>query len=178
MKCPACGFNSFESNDSCPKCAAGLKEVKQTYGLTAVVLSPAHRRALTAEYATASVAVDTGAQMFSFELPGAEPEQTPPQAAGADPFSFIDSPTPETVAPPAAAPDPFAELLESTTRSEPQPSAATAPAPTVSDQGYELSSFSWDDTPPAEPACPEAEAPAAPEDDFASLFGDLGEPKK
>jgi len=37
MKCPKCGFNSFESNDACPRCAASLKELKQTYGLAPVV---------------------------------------------------------------------------------------------------------------------------------------------
>lgn len=171
MKCPACGFNSFEGNDSCPRCSAGLKEVRQTYGLGIVVLSPAQRRTLTAEYASVpSVAeTDADARMFAFELAGAEQEPAPQQTADADPFSFIDTPAAPTAEPPPPVNDPFADLLETTA----QPAAAPAAA-----RGNELSSFSWDDTPSPESPHREPDASPAREDDFASLFGDLGEPRK
>jgi hypothetical protein len=57
-----------------------------------------------------------------------------------------------------------------------QKSAAAPTAQEGSEQGFELNSFSWDDTP--EPgAAGEAPKPAAAkktDDDFSSLFGDLG----
>lgn len=38
MKCPKCGFNSFEFLDSCKKCGAEFGSFKQTHGISAVIL--------------------------------------------------------------------------------------------------------------------------------------------
>jgi len=70
MKCPKCGFNSFESNDACPRCAASLKEQKQTYGLAPVVFSADYRRTLAAEYVAGQSAIHAGGKEggeFAFE---------------------------------------------------------------------------------------------------------------
>jgi len=38
MKCPKCGFNSFEFLESCKKCGAGFGSFKQTHGISPVIL--------------------------------------------------------------------------------------------------------------------------------------------
>ncbi len=40
MKCPKCGFNSFEFLDSCKKCGADFGAFKQSHGISPVVLRP------------------------------------------------------------------------------------------------------------------------------------------
>lgn len=178
MKCPTCGFNSFESNSSCPKCAADLSELRQLHGLKAIVLPESLRKSMAASLASdESVSAEEQQaedKLFSFELSPSLTDK-PQEQPAADPFAFDDAPS----AAPAAAsppPDPFADLLESTTQAPVQETEST-PAPP---QGYELSSFSWDDTPaPAgTSASPQTDGPPKEEDDFASLFGDLNDTKK
>lgn len=184
MKCPKCGYTSFETNDSCRKCSADLIVFRQTHGLTPLVLPDEVRRQMVAELgisATDESAQDeNGNDNFSFDLPQ---HDEPTAAAPSDPFAF-NAPS----AAPAAAPvfsfdtpapavnDPFAELLESTPSAPKSAPAAQPAAETSSGQGFELNSFSWDDTP--EPAAAGAEKPQEQpkkqDDDFSSLFGDLG----
>lgn len=181
MKCPKCGFNSFESNDACPKCAVSLKELKQTYGLEPVVFSPDYRQRLASEYGagqSATHAAGGEGGEFAFESPAVQHDQQRDEPSASS-FSFDDAATERAGVSSAPLQDPFAELLE--TSPQPVKAEAQQPAPSLPDQGYELSSFSWDDAPEsAAPAAesPQADAPVKEEDDFASLFGDLGDTRK
>ncbi|MDK9717114.1 MAG: hypothetical protein OEL57_04295 [Trichlorobacter sp.] len=168
MRCPKCGYTSFESYDSCRKCSADLTEFKQSHGITSMVLPPS----LCAEMAAGlgiettrqnNTSPDTSNDMFTFDLP-TEQQQTP--AAPTSPFSFDDSPAPSFDTPTAAA-DPFASLMSST----PQPATTAPQAPA---QGFEMNSFSWDDTPtPGEAGnAASGDAQKTSDDDFSSLFGD------
>ncbi|MFH1137933.1 MAG: hypothetical protein V1816_17830 [Pseudomonadota bacterium] len=40
MRCPKCGFNSFDYNEACPKCGRDLGPTRQLLGLAAVVPQP------------------------------------------------------------------------------------------------------------------------------------------
>lgn len=180
MKCPKCGYTSFESYDSCKRCSADLTEFKLSHGLTAVVFPSSLRASMAAELSGGSSASDAGDDgsndMFSFELPT---EQAAPAAAPsqpADPFAFNDAPAAASPAfsfdTPSAAPqeDPFAALLETTPQQQ-----KTPPAPQAAPQGFELNSFSWDDTPtPGQSGDAPAGEAKSTDDDFNSLFGDLG----
>jgi hypothetical protein len=53
MKCPKCGYHSFESLDNCKKCSHDLKDHKAKFHLRGLTLPGT---ALTAEPATPSVA--------------------------------------------------------------------------------------------------------------------------
>lgn len=182
MKCPKCGYTSFESYDACKKCSADLTEFKQTHGLTAVVLPASVRAQMSAELSGGQLGGDagddTGNDMFSFELPTEQATPAAVQPASNDPFAFTDAPAAPAFSfdSPAATPqeDPFAALLE-TTQQQP---AASAAAPAAA-QGFELNSFSWDDTPePGKPGEGPKEAAKSSDDDFNSLFGDLGGSEK
>jgi len=178
MKCPKCGFNSFEYYDSCKKCANDLTSYKATYGIKPIVL-PAEVRASMAEELLAQSALnspqveasDAPMDMFSFDVPDAP--VTP--AIADDPFNFDEEPATTLsgggfgldenakAAQAKAEEDAFADLLESTSQSE----------STATKEGTELGNFSWDDTP--EEATGNSEKSA--EDDFNSLFGDSDEKK-
>lgn len=190
MKCPKCGYNSFEFYDSCKKCASDLTGYKQTHGLKAIVLPLEVRttmaEALMAEAALGTpvpVAGDVPADMFSFDLPA--PEAT--HSTNDDPFNFDDEPISGTQtggtfsfdevqqsAQAKAEEDAFADLLESTSQKENEPVKPAATADADSTLGSDLNDFSWDDTPDPTPG----KAAKPPEDDFNSLFGDLGDPAK
>ena len=176
MRCPKCGYTSFESYDSCRKCSADLTEFKQTHGIASMILPPSLRAEMAAglgiETSKQDASPDTSNDMFSFDLPTEQP-QAASQAASTSPFSFDDTPTPSSGTPAASAPDPFASLLNSA----PQPAASAPQAPA---QGFELNSFSWDDTPtPGEAGNPAAaSAKKSEDDDFNSLFGDLSDSDK
>jgi hypothetical protein len=196
MKCPKCGYTSFESNDTCKKCSHDLTAHRATYGLKPIVFQTEMRAAMAAAMATETVSAvapqqpaEQPADMFSFDIPD---EKSPPPAEETpriDPFSFDDTPaSPTTPAPspfafdelqsPAAPPpqeDAFADLLEPTQLGGPAPSAApaTAPSPPLAGDApgeYDLSSFSWDDT-LVEPSS--GTVPKKADDDFTSLFGEI-----
>lgn len=197
MKCPKCGYNSFEHYDTCKKCSHDLTGYKATFGLKAIVLPLDARasmaEALAAETAAASPApeeVETAAtDMFSFDLP--EDAATATLDTDKDnPFNFDDEPGPakstigefsfdeEEKSPQAKAEeDAFASLLESTSLEDknvaPKVEAPAKAAAGNSPGEFDLDNFSWDDTP---------ETPAAgaskPDDDFNSLFGDMDETTK
>ncbi len=78
MKCPKCGYNSFEIHDTCKKCANDLTSYKDIHGLKSIVL-PLETRTVMAEKLMAeqaqdapAAAVDAPADMFSFDLPEEE----------------------------------------------------------------------------------------------------------
>ena len=176
MKCPKCGFNSFEYHDSCKKCAHDLTGYKQTYGMQALVLPREARETLATSHAEETVEVgqapqmhETVADMFSFDLPEEEmvaPEA--PQAADDNPFHFgegsapleppsfyeVASDTEQKSAQAKAEEDAFASLLESAgqngggdTAATVTPAATRAAAPTDTAGEFDMENFSWDDTP-------------------------------
>lgn len=183
MKCPKCGYNSFEIHDACKKCAHDLTSYKDIHGLKPIVLSQEVRTVMADKLMAEmdhgeSVAADVPTDMFSFDIP--EDSAAAGQAAAKnDPFNFDDDPispasggddfsfsAEQKTAQAKAEEDAFADLLETT----PQ----VKEAGTGAGQGAsELDNFSWDDTPDEAPG-----AAAKPADDFNSLFGETDETAK
>lgn len=185
MKCPKCGYNSFESNDICKKCSNDLSGYKQTYGITPIVLPLEIRAEMAEQFRAASAEVgqqvenvETHDDMFAFDLPeekGAEAEPF-----NDDPFNFDDQAPVAGLAQARVEEDPFADLLETTPQvsndpfGAPTPAAPKVAAPTSTAGEFDLESFSWDDTP--ETVSDAGGQVAA--DDFDSLFGDSDESAK
>ncbi|MBC7962472.1 MAG: hypothetical protein H7Y05_05975 [Steroidobacteraceae bacterium] len=192
MKCPKCGYNSFESHDVCKKCSGDLSGYKLSYGITPIVLPLEVREKMAEEFRAASAEtgqhaenIETHEDMFAFDLP----EETVSAAApiNDDPFNFDDEPLQagQGQAKAKAEEDPFADLLESTSQTNNDPfgappaaaapqAAAKAASPTSSPDEFDLENFSWDDTPATTPGGGEKDAA----DDFDSLFGDTNESTK
>lgn len=174
MKCPKCAYNSFESNDTCPKCTASLLEIRQLHGLDPVVLPASLRKTMAVSLASSDQSNRDAEgkennDMFEFDI--SSPQKTTEQDIPAAPLSFVKSPTA------AANADPFAELLESA----PQPVKADVDKTESAPSGLELNSFSWDDTPSEKETGTESgkdSRSGQEDDDFASLFGDLNDTKK
>ena len=186
MKCPKCGFNSFEFYDSCKKCSGDLTGYKQTYSVTSIVLPQEAKERLAALSRSAESVPDqidntavTHDDIFSFDLS----DDSPATAKGNDnPFGF-DEPlsSGKQSSSSGSEGDVFADLLESTFQAEESPfgesRASGAPAAakntvTSTEPGeFDLGNFSWDDTPS------ETKIPGTSEgsDDFDSLFGDTKE---
>lgn len=191
MKCPKCGYNSFEFHDACQKCSHGLAGYKATYGLRPIVIPQAARVVMAAHVVETalddhheSTEADQTADMFSFDLPdeiddggavAATPLDDPfdftsneTETSSFGEFSFDDEPAQEPIATSAApGEDAFASLLE--TADDPfalqdAPPAPVAPAAkdAVAPGEFDLDSFSWDEPAPGDPK---------PEDDFNDLFG-------
>jgi predicted nucleic acid-binding Zn-ribbon protein len=172
MKCPKCGYNSFEFNDKCPKCLNDLAGYKAAHGLMAMALPLTARTEMArsmeieapADHHSAEDA-DLSSDIFSFEFD--ENEQGAGQKVGGsghDPFSFGGEPADSS--PQAKDKEgPFTGFLETA----PQMSAA-APAgkPAIANNEFDLKDFSWDDTPD-----PSGDGkPGKPrEDGFGNLFG-------
>lgn len=188
MKCPKCGYNSFEYNDTCIKCSNDLAGYKDTYGLKAIVL-PMHARqnmaeAIKAEAESAAVETvvpDTSSDVFSFDLPDSKQDLS---GLNKDPFDFNDddftskadkSLNDDFFGTAAAKPSEnqdLASLLESTPQHQTAAPAPTNAAATKSE--FDLSDFSWDEP----PAANQGGEPAKITDDFSSLFGDAKDNKK
>lgn len=189
MKCPKCGFNSFEYYDTCKKCSSDLVAFKQTHSITPMVLPFEVKEMLAAESGAAQsdteqtiVSQETHDDMFSFDLP--DDAIPAPVHVNDDPFNFNEPATDTTASASSASDnDAFANLLETTSQSDESPFAAATPsaAPTpvsappadvaLAPGEFDLESFSWDDT-PTTPAAPNKVELA---DDFDSLFGDTKE---
>jgi hypothetical protein len=188
MKCPKCGYTTFETSDSCRKCSHDLTEFKRSFNITPVVLPNAMLNNMASTIGsgparTQQASAEPAGDMFSFDLPTETKSAAPAPAKSADPFSFDDipaankgasNPSPFSFdAPPASstAHDPFADLLEQSPAGG--STAKPAAAPAAPKQDYELNSFSWDDS--QDDADEKAAKPAAKksDDDFNSLF-DLG----
>lgn len=187
MKCPKCGFNSFEYYDSCKKCSRDLIGYKQTYSITSMVLPLGAKETLAVEFRLAERATDQGSDtaethddIFSFDLPDDSPST--PAHHNDDPFNF-NEPSPDVKLSNSSKPenDVFAGLLESTSQTEESsfaaaqtanvPAAAKAADVSSGPGEFDLESFSWDDVPAAAAAPDRTEAA----DDFDSLFGDTKE---
>jgi len=182
MKCPKCGFNSFEFYDSCKKCSGDLTGFKQTYSITSIVLPQEAKEKLVAEFQSSegvaehiSETVEAHDDIFSFNLP--EDSPAPPGHRNDDPFDFDEvSPGSKQSNSLKFDDNVFGDLLESTSQTEdPTISTGTSmPAPAVAKSAdtlsglgeLDLESFSWDDTPVA--GANETETA----DDFDSLFGE------
>lgn len=200
MKCPKCGYNSFESYDVCKKCSFDLTTHKATYGLKPLVFQDETLAAMAAALATETVAAvapeapapEQATDLFTFDLPGEEttaPAREQAQTVKEDVFSFDEQPA----APPREPPSPFsfdmdqpsltkkpvedvfADLLETTEHKGAGSTPPSTPAtPSASGPGeYDLSHFSWDDTPE-----PTESGKKKPADDFSSLFGEIEDTTK
>ncbi len=184
MKCPKCGFNSFEYYDSCKKCANDLTGYKQTYAITQLVLPGEARMKLVSE-PQAPVSLDDphapnseqNADMFAFSMNDDTASAT--ATANGDPFNFDDSTSEDDS---KTEVDPFADLLESTSQTAASPfgetatseQAVSAQTATIRETGeFDLESFSWDD----ELTVSSSDGTAGDEDNFDSLFGDATEKK-
>jgi len=183
MKCPKCGYNSFEYYDICKKCSSDLAGYKQTHSITSLVLPPeveeklaAESRLLESETEQQSEAPETHDDMFSFDLPDETPSAPAPVAF--DPFNF-DEPSPAQTSGSKPENDVLGGFRDLLAPAEGSPFAAAPPVPpsapaaansapyTTQPGEFDLDNFSWDGAPAA------AAAPAKKEaaDDFDSLFG-------
>ncbi|HIJ94277.1 MAG TPA: hypothetical protein HPP94_00760 [Desulfuromonadales bacterium] len=177
MKCPKCGYNSFEYYDLCKKCSNDLSGYKQTYGITPIVLPLLAQEKLATELRSVADVADPDAEnlqttddMFSFDLPD-EPLPAALAPRKDDPFSFDDDLPVVAQKESKSEDDVFADLLESTSQAPAPPPLTAAPKAAAPAPGaFDLDNFSWDE--PAE-ADKSGAAPAA--DDFDSLFGDTKE---
>ena len=184
MKCPKCGFNSFEHYDICIKCSSNLTAYKQTYSISSLVLPLAAKQNMASEKESAESvsehlndSVEAHDDIFSFDLPDEPP------AIPAQPFTqnLIFGETSVTGTQPNSSTiedDPFADLLESTIQAHgvtPLPvndSPLSAPAVVKVEKApsapgdFDLDSFSWDDI----PGTASATDTKKPEDDLDSLF--------
>ncbi len=98
MRCPKCGYNSFDYLDSCKKCGKDLVEFKQRYGIQSILfpgaMSPTDDSedvAFDSESADAVVVAATGAAAASAAAASAEPEAVESQETSsteADDFGF------------------------------------------------------------------------------------------
>jgi hypothetical protein len=188
MKCPKCGYNSFEIHDTCKKCANDLTSYKDIHGLKPIVL-PFETRTVMAEkmmaekgHNTQVAAVDAPVDMFSFDIPEGETKVEAGSFIKDDPFDFGDdtastAPVLDTFsfskeqisAQAKAEEDAFADLIESTSQN-----TGSSATPKADQAGSELGNFSWDDTPAIAPG----EINPKHEDDFNSLFGDTHDTTK
>ena len=86
MKCPKCGYNSFEYNDTCPKCLNNLTGYKATYGLKAMALPLTARTELARSMAAAStinaLASTAKAKSYSWKILPREADETPDESRG------------------------------------------------------------------------------------------------
>lgn len=172
MKCPKCGYNSFEYLDSCKKCKNDLSAFKQAHGIRsaavpAVAVAAASAVAVAAIAAAAPPAKD---ETFTWEEPATAPPPSSPAKPGDDifPAMDLDFAPPPPAAP--AAPPPLSFDLEP---------AMAAPAVPPAAEGIGLADFSFDEPAPEATAAPPALFGSEPVDDdgFASLLetGDSSE---
>lgn len=189
MKCPKCGFNSFEYYDNCKKCSGDLTGYKQTYSITSLVIPHEAKELLTiasrpAESATGQISdtAETHDDIFSFDL--SDDSSSASATGSGNPFDFSEPS--RTVKQSHSKPedDVFSDLLESTPQAKESPfgelRAAVSPAAAKSANvsagpaEFDLGNFSWDDT-PADTNKKSAAGDAEGSDDFDSLFGDTKE---
>lgn len=184
MKCPKCGYNSFEIHDTCKKCANDLTAYKSIHGLRPMVLPQATRSEMAekmiAEEAQEepAAAAEVPVDMFADDLPDGGSLAGQPVPKG-DPFNFHEgsaSPAPisgdcsfsteQKSAQARAEEEAFADLLETA-------SPIKTPEATGSQGETGLESFSWDDSPDPLPT-----ETTNPSEDFNKLFGNTDSPSK
>ncbi|PLX97328.1 MAG: hypothetical protein C0622_13220 [Desulfuromonas sp.] len=100
MKCPKCGYTSFDYLDTCKKCGKDLAEFKERFGIRSILFpnkpqgneAPAVSEGVME--AAATVAAETAAEEVSVETPAAADQNAPvvapmaPQEAAGDDFGF------------------------------------------------------------------------------------------
>ena len=174
MKCPKCGFNSFEYYDNCIKCSGDLISYKQTYSIASIVLPQEIKEKMATEFWSAegsspddvsgSGSTEQHDDIFSFNLPETPPSV--PEHHNDDPFNFDEPLSGEDSS--KSDDDVFADLLESTSQAtKPSPAAVKAVNSPSGTGEFDLESFSWDDSPTVDTVTNEA-----PADDFDALFGE------
>lgn len=187
MKCPKCGYNSFEYYDRCKKCSDDLIGYKHIHNITPLVIPLESREQLAAELkssqkyaAQIDEAPESHDDIFSFDLPETS---TPGAASGDDPFNFDEPLNIDRSAKSAASEeDTFGDLLEATSQTDESPFANTKTAaapgqqakPSTAPGEFDLESFSWDETTAADIAPDSTES----DNDFDSLFGNTTENSK
>ena len=77
MKCPKCGFNSFEFLDNCKKCGNNLMAFKRNFGISPIVFAP--RQFMKA--APQEPSVETLHEEVPLEAAGIEPSGIEPEEA-------------------------------------------------------------------------------------------------
>ena len=181
MKCPKCGFNSFEYYDSCKKCSNDLTGYKQTYSINSTVLPLEAKEKMAAAFCSSECEVDqvvgnteAHGDIFSFDLPEG-PSNVSAQQSG-DRFNS-NGPVLNIERPDGQKPDDdiFADLLETSSQSESSDPAHENDADNSTGAGeFDLEDFSWDNS-PAAPTAKAAPDNIGTTDDFDSLFGEMKE---
>jgi len=102
MKCPKCGYNSFEFLDICKKCGAVFDAFKKSMGIKPVVFA-SFENSTDAQQQIAEIAVASGSQVdkdetFTWEIP-----KPGDKAQNDKPFDVFDLDFIKTDAEPAAA---------------------------------------------------------------------------
>ena len=174
MKCPKCGYNSFEYYDICQKCSGSLSGFKQAQGISALVL-PEGVRASLAEKLSQRLFKDQ-ARPAADDMFRVSPPDAGTGAAAApvdDPFDFGDLTFGEPAGGSAAllSDDAFDRLELGGSAAG---GAASASTP-ISSASFDLDNFSWDDD--LKPGTGGA-GKAPLDDDFDDLFGLKDDPKK
>lgn len=126
MKCPKCGYNSFEFFDSCKKCSSDLGSFKESLGIRGVVLP--FRAAAPAESAPAQ---EAGTTFPEFDL--GLPEQ-PNEAGGA--LTFGEEPFAAPVEAPVAGEDSYGDFSFEETGSETQSFETAASSQPFGDDSF------------------------------------------
>ena len=192
MKCPKCGYNSFEYYDVCKKCSTDLVAFKMEHSISSIVLPMEAKEKLSAESRTletaaapSSKSVEVHDDIFSFDLPDEQesdsvvPPNEPINFDTVSPFADI-----VTGSPFAPQQDSFSDFTDPEDTS-PFGTVSTGFAAAPAEETVDLTStstefdFSWDDTPPL-PVAPEEAGTAEPDsnvelDDFDSLFDEKKE---
>jgi hypothetical protein len=98
MKCPKCGFNSFEHLSNCKRCNTDLTAFKQSFGIQAVILPAVQFRTPRSEAAADELALAPTAadeETFTWSSAAATPTEEsasfPTAEAAADEFDFSDA---------------------------------------------------------------------------------------
>jgi len=157
MKCPKCGYNSFDHLDRCKKCAIDLTQHKARFGIKSVLLAEAFQDDLSAENFAAAVdeQLTTGTVLDNLD----EEFDLPETAEGEDfGFDFMgDSDEEEDLAFDELFEDvPTDETTEESLPSPAEPRAADsekkAPADLAANEsaGVDESHFDFDEDDPRE----------------------------
>ena len=88
MRCPKCGYNSFDHLESCKKCGNELGEHKQRYGIKSVLfpgqMKPVSIAETGVDASVVDAAVAAATATATVTAPAIEAEAAGPEAASAD----------------------------------------------------------------------------------------------
>jgi len=153
MKCPKCGYNSFDYLETCKKCGTDLSEHKTRFGLRSLFFpdrGSQHSAEARAPHSAAELPLF--AEAVPFDLGSPDDDQKPAPAAGEN-----DDPLPEPpAAPDAPADEPFEEWpLFSEDQDDPAPAAeefSLLEEPQAEDEEPQQASELFAAEPPEHPA--------------------------